>query len=154
LLAILEADQLAPPDRSPDNRAYLDRRLRGWDARFRNIDDALFYQIGWIDSALFQSLYTQHVSAERRRLSFEWILLQALPDGAPLGYNHPDAVTLATIAYLGATSLDDPRYVWLAGRALDYLESHDGLVYNQPGVAQPIDLAGRTPTEGTSLLYG
>jgi len=76
------------PALSPANRAYLARNRRGWTARFRVTDDALVYQPEWIDNAYFQSLYAGEPLSTNARLSFEWLLLQALPDGAPLRYNN------------------------------------------------------------------
>jgi hypothetical protein len=154
LLALLEAGDLAAPDLSPANRDYLERNQRGWLTRFRNTDDAFIYQHEWIHNAYFQSLYTGPLPEENTRPSFEWLLLQALPDGAPLRYNHPAYPSLAGIAYLGAHLLDDPRYIWLAGRALDYAEEQDAYLYAQPGVEQPLGLAGQSPTQGSCLLYG
>ncbi|MGD9148128.1 MAG: hypothetical protein PVI80_21365, partial [Anaerolineae bacterium] len=154
LLALLEAGNLAAPDLSPANRDYLKRNQRGWLTRFRNTDDAFIYQPEWIHNAYFQSLYTGQPPEDRIRPSFEWLLLQALPDGAPLRYNHPAYPSLAGIAYLGAHLLDDPRYIWLAGRALDYAEAHDIYLYAQPGVEQSLALVGQSPAQGSCILYG
>jgi hypothetical protein len=154
LLALLEVEGLAAPDLSPLNRDYLERSRRGWLTRFRNTDDAFVYQPEWIHNAYFQSLYTGQAPEDSVRRSFEWLLLQALSDGAPLRYNHPDYPSLAGIAYLGARLLDDPRYVWLAGRALDYAEAQGGYLFAQPGVEQPLALPGQSPTQGSCLLYG
>jgi hypothetical protein len=154
LLALLEAEGLTDPALSPANRAYLARNRRGWTSRFRVTDDALVYQPEWIDNAYFQSLYTGEPLGTNARLSFEWLLLQALPDGTPLGYNHPGRGTLAGIAYLGAKLFGDPRYIWLAGRAVEALEQRGGYLFAQPGVEEPVPLEGRSPTEGSCLLYG
>lgn len=154
LLALLESGSLAAPDLSPANRDYLNRNRRGWMARFRNTDDAFVYQMEWINNAYFQSLYIGEAPENNVRLSFEWLLLQALPDGAPLRYNHPAYSSLANIAYLGACLLKDPRYVWLAGRALTDVEAQGRHLFAQPGVEQPISLTGRSPTQGSCLLYG
>jgi len=154
LLALLEAEGLADPVLSPANRAYLARNRRGWTARFRVTDDALVYQPEWIDNAYFQSLYTGEPLGTNARLSFEWLLFQALPDGAPLRYNHPGWANLAGIAYLGAKLFGDPRYIWLAGRAVEALEQMGGYLFAQPGVEEPVPLEGRSPTEGSCLLYG
>jgi hypothetical protein len=154
LLALLEAEGLADPDLLVANRDYLSRNQRGWSERFRNTDDTLLYQPLWLRNAYFQSLYTHEMSDDQLRRSFEWMLLQALPDGAPLGYNHPVASTNAGIGYFGARLLDDPRYVWLSGRALAYLEAHDMPLYAELGGEQPVDRIGRAPKEGSCLLYG
>ena len=154
LLALLEAAELAAPDLSAANRDYLERNPRGWTARFRNTDDTLIYQPEWITNAYFQSLYTGESSADNLAWSFDWLLLQALPDGAPLGYNHPYQPSLAGIAYLGASLQQDPRLVWLAGRALDYATTHGTPLAAQPGVEQAILDEGQPPSLGSCLLYG
>ncbi len=154
LLALLEAEGLADPALSAANRAYLARNRRGWTTRFRATDDALVYQPLWIYNAYFQSLYTGEALGTNARLSFEWLLLQALPDGTPLRYNHPGRGTLAGIAYLGAKLFGDPRYIWLAGRAVEALEQRGGYLFAQPGVEEPVPLEGRSPAEGSCLLYG
>ncbi len=154
LLALLESQGLADPESSPANRGYLERNRRGWIARFRNTDDAYIYQPEWLYNAYFQSLYTGEVFPENVRFSFEWLVLQALPDGAPLGYNHPGRPSLAGIAYAGARLLGDPRYIWLAGRSLEYAEIHGRGVFASPGADSPLHLAGTFPVEGSCLLYG
>jgi len=154
LLALLEVEGLADPALSPANRAYLARNRRGWTARFRVTDDALVYQPEWIDNVYFQSFYTGEPLGTNARLSFEWLLLQALPDGAPFGYNHPGGNSLAGIFYLGARLFSDPRYIWLAGRAVEMLEQRGGYLFAQPGVEEPVSLEGRSPTEGSCLIYG
>ncbi|MBC7227761.1 MAG: hypothetical protein H5T61_11080 [Thermoflexales bacterium] len=154
LLALLEAEGLADPNLSAANRAYLARNRRGWAERFRVTDDAIVYQPEWILNAYFQSLYTGEFPEENARRSFEWLLLQALPDGASLRYNHPGQGSLAGIAYLGATLFRDPRYIWLAGRAVETLEQEGRYLFAQPGVEEPVPLEGRSPTEGSCLLYG
>jgi hypothetical protein len=154
LLALLESEGLAGPNLSLDNQDYLERNRRGWLARFRNTDDALIYQPEWINNAFFQSLYTGEALTDHARLSFEWLLLQFLPDGTPLRYNHPAQASLAGIAYLGARLLEDPRYIWLAGRALEDVEARNGYLFAQPGVEEPVSLVGRSPNLGSCLLYG
>lgn len=154
LLAILESTSLAPPELSSSNRSYLDRNQRGWERGFRNTDDAFIYQPEWIVNALFQSMYTGRAPRDSIRQSFEWILLQALSDGSPLRYNHPDSASAAGIAYLGAQLLGDPQFVWLSGRALTDLESKNQYLYAQPGVEQAVDLVGHSPDQGSCLLYG
>lgn len=76
------------------------------------------YQLEWLNNALFQSLYTDRLSERNQQLSFEWLLLQDLPDGAVLRYNHPLGAPLTSVAYLGASLLNDPRPLWLADRSL------------------------------------
>ncbi len=154
LLALLETEALAAPDLSLANRSYLERNRRGWIARFRNTDDALLYQLEWINNAYFQSLYTDQIPETKLRESFRWLLLQALPDGVPLGYNHPSPVSLAGVAYLGAHLLHDPEYLWLAGQALNSGELNGVYPFAQPGVEGPVSLTGHAPSEGSCLLYG
>lgn len=154
LLALLEATGYAAPELSAANRDYLARNERGWAARFRNTDDALVYQPEWIANALFQSLYTGRFSERNRRLAFEWLLLQSLPDGAMGGYNHPVRAPLAGVAYLGASLLHDPRLLWLADRSLAQVEATDGYLYAQPGVEAAVTWAGQPPSAASCLLYG
>jgi len=154
LLALLEAEGLADPALSSANQEYLARSRRGWEARFRVTDDALVYQPEWIRNAYFQSLYQGGAPAERVRLSVEWLLAQALPDGSPFGYNHLVSPSLAGIAYAAARWLEDPRYIWLAGRAVEALERMGHTVSAQPGVERPLALEGTSPTMGSCLLYG
>jgi hypothetical protein len=154
LLALLESEDLADPALSPDNLDYLEHNRRGWSARFRNTDDAFTYQPEWINNAYFQSLYANELPEGNVQRSFDWLLLQALPDGSLLRYNHPAQFPLVGTAYLGATLVKDPRYVWLAGRALDDVETQGTNIFAQPGIEQPIVLTGNSPTQGSCLLYG
>jgi hypothetical protein len=154
LLALLEVTGYAAPELSAANRDYLARNERGWQARFRNTDDALVYQPEWITNALFQSLYTGHLAERNLRLSFEWLLLQSLPDGSILRYNHPARPPVVSAAYLGASLLNDPRLLWLADRSGAQLEATDSYLYAQPGVETPLTFAGQPPTTTSCLLYG
>jgi hypothetical protein len=154
LLALLESTGLAAPDLSPMNRDYLERNRRGWGTGFRNTDDAFTYQPGWITNAFFQSLFMGQPPQKNARLGFEWMLFQALPDGSSLHYNYPNSASLAGIAYLGARLLGDARYIWLSGRALSDLETRGAFLYAQPGAEQAVGLVGRSPTQGSCLLYG
>jgi hypothetical protein len=154
LLALLEVNRLAPADLGATNRDYLARHASGWVARFRNTDDSLSYQPEWINNAFFQSLYTGESSSGNVRRSFEWLLTQALPDGGPLGYNQPARHSLAGIYYLGARLLMDPRYLWLADRALSQAERQGDHIGAQPGAEDAVELVGRSPDTGSCLLYG
>ncbi len=154
LVALLEAQGITGGERSAINRDYLARNPRGWEARFRNTDDAVLYQGEWITNALFQLSYTGRYDPQKRANSFEWLLLQSVPDGLALQYNHPISVSMASTLYLGATLLQDERYVWLAGRAVDKAESTGEYLYAQPGIERPVPLVGRSPEIGSALLYG
>jgi hypothetical protein len=165
LLALLEVfgtGELDPDaeEMSKRNQDYLVRNWRGWFQRFRNTDDAYIYQSEWINNALFQALYwgdtdnESSITAQNRRLSFEWLLLQALPDGTSLGYNHPDRSPLAMVAYLGAELQRDPRYLWLSARSLEAVEASGRFLPAQPGIETPLDLPGAVPTVGSCLLFG
>jgi hypothetical protein len=153
LLALLEAGGLAAPELSAANQDYLQRNPRGWTARFRNTDDAFVYQRDWIMNAYFQSLYTDETLPDSVARSFDWLLLQALPDGAPLSYNHPSQPSLASIAYFGAYLSEDPRLVWLAGRALESAQSQGKPLPAQPGVEQAVVAEAKSPTQGSCLLF-
>jgi hypothetical protein len=154
LLAILETAGLADPTLSSRNQAYLSANPGGWLLRFRVTDDAAVYQPEWLDNAYFQSLYTQKTLQANLANSFEWLLLQALPDGSPLKYNHVGQVSMSGVGFWGAELTGDGRYLWAAGRSIDYLESHGGFAKAQPGLDGPVDLQGLSPTDGSCLLYG
>lgn len=154
LLALLEVSGYAAPELSAANRDYLARNERGWQARFRNTDDAYLYQMEWLNNALFQSLYTGRISERNQRLSFEWLLLQNLPNGATLTYNHPARSLVASAAYLGASLLNDPRLLWLAERSLGQMEVEGRYLNAQPGLEAPVTFAGEPPIQGSCLVYG
>jgi hypothetical protein len=154
LAAILEQVGRASPPYSAKNQDYLESNPRGWLARFRNTDDAYFYQPVWITNAYFQSLYTGLSPNANTQLSFDWLLYQAIPDGSNLNYNEVGAVPIANTAYLGAILTKAPQLVWLAGKNLDYLQEQGVPLFAQPGVDQPIDIKGTSPTLGSCLLYG
>jgi len=159
LLAILEVEGLSSPDLASRNRAYLERNRRGWIQRFRNTDDALIYQPEWLTNAYFQSLYWQAqnglgLDTLHRRLSFEWLLLQAQPGGEPLEYNHPGRFLPAGIAYLSARLENDPRFVWWSSQVVKWAEENQAVLPAQPGVENALDLEGDSPTAGSCLLYG
>ena len=154
LLALLQAHGLSAPSLALANRDYLAADVRGWPARFRNSDDALVYQPEWLHNAYFLSLLAGQNSPLNQRLSFEWLLLQALPDGASLGYNHVFNYDFTGIASLGARLLGDERLAWLAGRSLAYAQAHDSGLAATPGAEEPLTVTGQSPVEGSCLLYG
>ncbi len=154
LLSVLELHGLSAPHLSAANAAYLEDSGGGWDSRWRNNDDAFGYQSLWITNAYFQSLRTGRNRSPNVGLSFEWLLLQTLPDGAPLRYNHRDYHSVASSAYLAATLLEDPQYVWLAGRALDGAADAGVFPLVQPGVESPVSMLGSSPTVGSCIMYG
>lgn len=154
LLATLEVEGLADAGLEASNRDYLARNPRGWTERFRNTDDSLIYQPEWFGNAYLQGRYTGTVDERKLRLAAEWLLLQSLPDGALVNYNHPYAPTVAETAYLAARLLDEPRYLWLAGHILDGLERAGSNLYTQPGLERPYDGRSTPPAEGSCLLFG
>ena len=154
LLALLESQGLADPGKTSQNISYLEQNLSGWMKRFSNTDDAAVYQPEWINNALYQSIYSGNTISENVRLSFEWLLLQALPDGAPLRYNHIGSANLGGLGYLGAYLLGDERFVWLSGRALEYLNENGRPLAAQPGFENQLGMIGRSPSQGSCLLYG
>jgi len=153
LLSLLEYSGLAAPELSDENRAYLEREPRGWQARFRNTDDAYTYQSIWIENAYYQSLLEPNVSERNRQLSFDWLLLQALPNGKQLSYNSSGSLPLASPAYLGAGLLTDPHLMWLAGSSLDVVAQEDEAIAAFPGILGPLNLSGQAPGAGSCLLY-
>ena len=153
LLALLEAGGLAAPDLSRENRGYLDRSPRGWEARFRNNDDSYSYQPEWIDNAYFLALRSGRVPRERIERSFLWLLLQAEPDGLPPSYNVALPPVLPATAYLGSTLLGDPRLLWLSGRSVRTFARRGLFLSAQPGLERAVELEGRSPSSGSCLLY-
>jgi hypothetical protein len=154
LLAVLMSEGLAPNDAQTKIKSYLEREQHGWEVHFRNSDDAYIYQMVWITNALFQSQYTGKTSLEHVKHSFDWLQLQALPDGAVVRYNHPRYESVAATMYLGTILLDDPTYLWLAGRALSKLEADGGYLTAQPGAEHVLDQIGLSPRVGSCVLYG
>lgn len=153
LLAILEKEGLAAPELEKENLAYLNKNLRGWQTRFHNTDDAYLYQAIWFFDAYFQALYQAPETSLKQQQAFEWLLLQALPDGSALTYNHPLALNPAGVAYLGATLTGDPPLLWLAGRSVEGLVTGSGAAYPVTGVDAPLAFTGTSPTQGSCLLY-
>lgn len=153
LLALLEAEGLAAPALSPRNRAYLDRVRRGWEVRFRNNDDSYGYQAEWINNAFFQSLRSGRAPEGAIRRSFQWLLLQAQPDGLPPDYNAGVPPALPATAYLGATLQRDPTLLWLSGRGIRSFARKGLALPAQPGVERAVEFSGRSPALGSCLLY-
>ena len=154
LIALLEAENLADPALSQRNLDYLARNQRGWEARFHNTDDSLIYQAEWITNAYFQRLYTGQAPAQNVRNSFEWLLLQMLPDGRAPQYNTPGGYELTGALYFGASLLRDGRFLWLANQSLNAQGNTQFIIHPQLGAAQAIDLTGAAPTQGSCLIYG
>lgn len=152
LLSLLEVYGYAGPGLSGQNQAFLSAHNLSWNQGFRNTDDSISYQALWINNAVFQSLYTGIAPLDRVEHSFEWLLLQARPDGSLVGYN-PSQVSLALSAYLGARMTGDGRYIWLAGRVLDYLKAHDLPLYAQLGLEEEVNLPAEQPGVGSCLIF-
>lgn len=154
LLSLLESVGLADPGLSEKNRSYLDSNSRGWEVRFRNTDDAAVYQPEWINNALFQTYYTGEVNIDNLIKSIQWLLLQSLPDGSPLKYNHVGATKIADTAYQGASLVENITALWLAGNSSDYLKSKGGYLSAIPGVEAPVMYLGKPPKLGSCLIFG
>lgn len=154
LLALLETNDLADPALTDQNQQYLLDNPRGWSQRFRNTDDAYIYQGVWLANALFQAQYFADQPSENGDKSFEWLQHQALPDGAPLGYNHPYPLSPASSTYLGAELTGKDHLLWLAGRSAEYQTTHSGYTSAYPGLTGPVDMEGNAPDQGSCLLYG
>ncbi len=159
LVALLEKYHLADPALSLRNRAYLEQNQRGWQERFRNTDDAIFYQPEWITNAYFQSLYWEHMDLPNLEKSFTWLLLQALPDGAPLRYNHVVGAEFDGISYLGAlltqaAGLQDPGLLWLAGQAARAQAAAGIPSRAVPGSEEAANRDGVPPQTGSCLVFG
>jgi hypothetical protein len=154
LLALLQSGNLAAPELKTANSDYLDRNRRGWLVRFRNTDDAFLYESEWINNAYFQALDNRGAVEDNIRRSFEWMLLQALPDGGLPWYNHPAKPAYAGVMYLGAQLLNDPRFLWLAGQALMRAKERGDPLRAQPGVERPVRLTSQPSLPGSCLLYG
>lgn len=153
LLALLEKYDYANPALREENRKFLQKHAFGWKTHFRNTDDSILYQSLWLHNALFQSIFTGDAPPAQVKKSLEWLLLQALPDGAPFGYN-PDKVSLAGSAYLGAQLSQDGRFLWLAGRAVGYAQQENLSLRMQPGISGSLDFSSEMPTDGSCLIYG
>jgi hypothetical protein len=121
--------------------------------RFRNSDDAYVYQSAWMRNAAYQAGYHEALDQLRERQSFDWAFRQALPDGSPLNYNHIVGRAAEQTAYWGATRLQDPQYMWLAGRSIEWLDAHDRGAQAYNFLDSPIDLTGVSPDWGSCLLY-
>ncbi|MDF1513850.1 MAG: hypothetical protein P1S60_08585 [Anaerolineae bacterium] len=155
LLSLLELSGWADPSLTENNLDYITRENRGWDARFRNTDDVYAYQMEWLENAGHQAMIDRQIDAENAELSYQWLLYQALPDGAPLVYNYPFALSPASTAYAGAYLLENAELLWWAGQLLDYNNQHSEY-FPQPmaGIQHPLDMVAQSPTVGSCLLYG
>lgn len=161
LLAILEKNSLAAAGLSQQNQAYLTVAPLGWNQLFRNTDDAYVYQATWLANAWWLYDYqrtTGQVSAEAERnirLSLLWLLLQAIPDGAPLSYNLDSTPSLVEFYMAGASRLKEPDLAWLAARSLDWLENRENKFLSGGFTADSSELpAGETPAIGSCLMFG
>jgi hypothetical protein len=154
LIALLETEKLADPTLAQQNRDYLARHPRGWEARFRNTDDSIMYQFEWITNAYLQQLYTGIAPSQNVRQSFEWMLLQMLPDGRAPQYNLPIPYSLTGSLYFGAYLLKDPSFLWLAEKSLHAPWNAQFPESFITGTEQSVDFSGLSPTQGSCLLYG
>jgi hypothetical protein len=165
LIAVLEHFELADPSLSSLNQEYLANNPRGWQERFRNTDDSYVYQTEWLHHAWFQFLYTGRTNPDLQQLSFEWFLLQSLPDGSFLQYNNISGAAPAQTAFWASNILNGtkpPRSIqvepgqalWLAGRSSEYLTSQKLFLFAQPGMEKRNENTGFSPSFGSCLLYG
>ncbi len=158
LLALLERGKFATPELSSANLYYLNNHLGGWSASFRVTDDTLLYQREWITNAFFQDLYRPSAPNRNKALSFEWLKLQALPNGDVVSYNLPREYrfSLAPLFYLGAQLTGDSELVWLAGKSAEWAKQQGIPVFAQPGAEQPpsILINGLAPRVRSCLMFG
>jgi hypothetical protein len=154
LLSLLELEKLADPELSPKNVNYLSRNISGWLSRFRNTDDAVFYQPEWQDNALFQFQYNGYLDMNNLYLSNAWLMLQAPPDGSFLQYNQPSQADLAGSMIRAASLTNESDFLWLAGKSIDYMVEKDVPLYARPGSETIPDVNGTQPIYGSCLIYG
>lgn len=157
LIAALQAYGLEDPALREANQRYLASGHTGWRWRWRNSDDSYEYERVWIESATLQHPYHGESDAAydaRRRLSFEWLLLQTLPDGTAPAYNNPQG-TLPPYATMlqGASVLQDGRFLTLAARMMAAREG-SAPPYSQVGLTAAPVVAAAPLTDGSCLLYG
>ena len=81
-------------------------------------------------------------------------MIQSLPDGSPLKYNHIGAAKIADTAYQGARLLDNNTALWFAGNSIDYLKFKGGSLSAIPGVEAPVMYSGKPPEWGSCLIFG
>jgi hypothetical protein len=137
---------------------YVKENAVMWGRNFRNTDDSVHYQVVWIYNCynVAKYLFPEWLANENSKRSFDWIMYQWPPDGAPFGYNpfpgelHPD------IMYLGAKIHKDGAYKWLGDRMLAYAHRHEiNLSGFRPGMAfDPDDVQPSKPEIGSTYLEG
>jgi len=154
LLSILEFTHLSDTNLTHKNQTYLDHNLRGWYARFRNTDDAIVYQPVWLRNALFQYYYSNQLDPSNLKKSFDWLLLQTLPDGSLPRYNHPAEATIADTAYWAAQWLRDKTHLWFSGKGIQYIEDHGRYLIAQPGAEESLLMTSQASVQGSCLMYG
>ncbi len=154
LLSLLENYQLSDPNLTKANQQYLQESLRGWFIRFRNIDDAFFYQSEWMDNALFQSMYAGMPPLKNIFQAKKWLLLQSPPDGYPLKYNQPSPADIAGSMLQSLDPEIDPTNIWLAGRVLEYTLKNDVFFPARPGIMGPKEISTESPEDGSCLIFG
>jgi hypothetical protein len=154
LLSLLEINHFSNPSLQIRNRNYLEKNLRGFSTRFRNTDDAFFYQSEWMDNAYFQSFLSGSINQQKLNTAKEWLLIQAVPDGFPLAYNQPSPADIAGSMMQLNTLNNNPAQLWLAGRVLEY-SLNKGLLFRvRPGIEYPADENVKSPTIGSCLVFG
>ncbi len=157
LLAVLMTHNWAATDLAEQNRAYLDTVPLGWQKIFRNTDDSYSYQGVWVPNAWWLHNYRQSTGDTIRRnteLSFQWLLLQALPDGATLTYNISSEPTSLTAYLFGASLLHNSQLSWLAGKNAQWLAERNLHLWGEFTIPNLDFPAGQTPDVGSCLMYG
>jgi hypothetical protein len=153
LLALLEYGGYSNPQLSQDNLAYLAENPRGWQARFRNTDDAISYQPEWLNNAFFQKLFSGKALPQYISQSYEWLLLQTLPDGRAPKYNPSQPLLIGTFLQ-AATQANDGRYLWIADQAIKNIPDQPNKYTAQPGIGPSAEMKAIPPKVGSCLIYG
>ncbi len=68
LLSLMMIYEYFDPASSSSNQQFLDAHSFGWNNHFRVTDDSLFYQLVWVNNALFQSLYKPQIDQENMKM--------------------------------------------------------------------------------------
>lgn len=137
------------------NHVFLSQAPWGWESRFRNTDDSFLYQEVWLDNAYFTAQANSQPSLnDHLKNSFDWLLVQALPDGSGLRYNNPSPAELVGTMLRAARLTNDGTYLWLAGKALEASVRNGTSLSARPGSEILFSVDSLTPSTGSCLVYG